>query len=158
MSLQVLGRYVAHRNDLDVEVERLAGHRVVEVHLDVLVADLLDRAHHAVALGVAHRHLAADEEDILGELAVHHEDVLRQIDDRLGDQLAVAVLGLQRERDLLAGLLALDGLLELREQHARAEDEFQGLSRTRLVRDLSIDGELVVHADHLVLFYFHAMC
>ena len=74
-ALQVFGRYVAHRYDLDVEVERLAGHRVVEVHLHGLLADLLDDAHHAVALIVAHRNLRTHEEDVLGEFAVHHEYV-----------------------------------------------------------------------------------
>ena len=40
--LQVFGRYVAYRNDLDLEIEGLAGHRMVEVHFHGLFAHLLD--------------------------------------------------------------------------------------------------------------------
>ena len=130
---------------------------MVEVHLHGRFADLLDDAHHAVALGVAHRNLAALEEDVLGELAVDHEYVFRQVDDGVGDHFAVAVLGLERERNRFADLLAQDRLLEFGEQHARSEDEFERLARTRLIRDLSVNGELVVYADHFVLFYFHTI-
>ena len=154
-ALQVFGRYVAHRYDLDVEVERLAGHRVVEVHLHGLLADLLDDAHHAVALIVAHRNLRTHEEDVLGEFAVHHEYVFGQVYHGVGDQFAVTVLRLKGKRDSFADLLAQNRLFEFGEQHACSEDKFERLARTRLVCDLSVDGELVVHADHFVLFYFH---
>ncbi len=128
---------------------------MVEVHLHGLVAHLFHYAHHAVALGVAHGHLRADEEDVLGQLAVHHEDVLGQVHNRVGDELAVAVLGFEREGHLLARLLAEDRLLELGQQHARAEDEFEGLSRTGLIGYLTVYGELVVHRYHFVVFCFH---
>ena len=128
---------------------------MVEVHLHGFVADLLDDTHHAVALVVAHRHLRTHEEDVFGQFAVDHEYIFRQVYHGIGDQLAVAVLGLEGERDGLADLLAQDCLLEFGKQHACPEDEFERLSRARLVCDLSVDSELVVHADHFVLFYFH---
>ena len=59
------------------------------------------------------------------------------------------------KRDGFADLLAQNRLFEFGEQHACSEDKFERLARTRLVCDLSVDGELVVHADHFVLFYFH---
>ena len=92
-----------------------------------------------------------------GQFAVDHEYIFRQVYDGIGDHLAVAVLGLEGERDGLADLLAQDCFLEFGKQHACPEDEFERLSRTRLVCDLSVDGELVVHADHFVLFYFHVV-
>ena len=130
---------------------------MVEVHFHGLFAHLLDGTDHAVALCIAHRHLRTCEEDVFGQLAVHHECIFRQIDDRFGDHLAVTVLRREREGNLLARLFAQDRLLEFGEQHARSEDEFERLARTRLIRDLSVDCELVVYADHFVLFYFHTI-
>ena len=103
-ALQILGRYVAYRDYLDLEVEGLTGHRVVEVHLYGRLANLLHYTQHAVALGVSHRNLRANEENILGQLAIYHEDILRQIDDSLLDHLAIAILRLQREGNLVARL------------------------------------------------------
>jgi len=51
----------------------------------------------------------------------------RQVYHGIGDQLAVAVLGLEGERDGLADLLAQDCLLEFGKQHACPEDEFERL-------------------------------
>ena len=103
---QVFRRHVAHRDHLHVEVERLARHRVVEVHLHGIVADLLHHAQHTLALCVGHRSLAAHEENILGQLAVDHEYRFGEVDDRVVDDFAVAVGGSEREGDLLARFLA----------------------------------------------------
>jgi hypothetical protein len=155
VALQVFGRHVAHGHHFHLEVQRLARHRVVEVHLHRFVAHFFHHAHHAVALGVAHRYLRALEQDVFGYLAVYHEYVFRQVHHRFGHVFAVSVLGFQRERHFLARFLAFDRRLEFRQQHPRPEDEFEGLFRARLVGDLSVYGQFVVYTDHLVLFCFH---
>jgi len=153
--LQVFGRYVAYRNDLDLEIEGLAGHRMVEVHFHGLFAHLLDGTDHAVALCIAHRHLRTCEEDVFGQLAVHHECIFRQIDDRFGDHLAVTVLRREREGNLLARLFAQDRLLEFGEQHACSADELEGSARLGLVCDCAVNGQFVIDRYHFVFFYFH---
>ena len=155
VTLQILGRYIAYRDYLDLEVEGLAGHRVVEVHLYGLLANLFDDTQHAVALCVAHGYLRAYEKDVLGQLAIYHKDCFRQIDDCIGDQFSITVFGFEGEGYALAGLFAFDSGLEFREQHARAEDKFQRLPGLRLVSDLSVNGEFVIHRNHFVCFYFH---
>lgn len=153
---QILGGYIANRDDLYLEVEGLARHRVVEVHLHALLANLANDAEHAVALSIAHGYLRTYEEDILYDFAIDHEDSLGQLNQSVGNILTVAIFGLQSKCHLLAGLLAENSLLELGKEHACTKDKLQGLTRARLVCYLTIDCESVVHSHHFVLFYFHS--
>jgi len=101
------------------------------------------------------RHLRTCEEDVFGQLAVHHECIFRQIDDRFGDHLAVTVLRREREGNLLARLFAQDRLLEFGEQHACSADELEGSARLGLVCDCAVNGQFVIDRYHFVFFYFH---
>ena len=131
---------------------------MVEVHLDGFVAHLHDAAHEVVALSVAHGYLVAHEEHIVGGLAVDDEYIFRQVDDGLGYDLAVTVLGLEREGYLLAGFETHDGTLEFGQEHARSAYELQGRALARLISYLAVDGEGVVHRHHFAVFYFHTLC
>ena len=91
----------------------------------------------------------------VGQLAVHHECIFRQIDDRFGDHLAVTVLRREREGNLLARLFAQDRLLEFGEQHACSADELEGSARLGLVCDCAVNGQFVIDRYHFVFFYFH---
>ena len=71
---QILGSYVTYLNNLNVEVQGLAGHRVVKVPLYGLLCYLLNGAEHTVTLSVAHRNLVADSEQLLSYLAINHKD------------------------------------------------------------------------------------
>ena len=152
---QVLGLYVAYAYDLHLEVEHLAGHRVVEVHLNGLLSYLFDGAEHTVALVVAHRDLVANEQHFLSQLAVDHKYVFGQINDSLSDHLAITVFGLEGECHLVANLFTENSLFEFREQHTRAEDKFEGVFGVRLVSDLAVNGQFVIYRYKFVLFYFH---
>ena len=152
---QILGLYVAYAHNLNLEVEHLASHRVVEVHLHGLLAHLADSAEHTVALVVAHRYLVANEQHLLSQLAVDHKYVFGQINDSLSDHLAITVFGLEGECHLVANLFTEDSLFEFREQHTRAEDKFEGVFGVRLVSDLTVNGQFVIYRYKFVLFYFH---
>ena len=152
---QILGLYVAYANNLNLEVEHLASHRVVEVHLHGLLANLADSAEHTVTLVIAHRYLITNEQHLLSQLAIDHKDIFGQIDDSLSDHLAVAIFGLECECHLVANLFAEDSLLELGEQHTRSEDKFEGVFGVRLVSDLTINRQFVIYRYKFVLFYFH---
>ena len=152
---QILGLYIAYAYDLNLKVEYLASHRVVEVHLHGLLSYLFDSAEHTVALVVAHRYLVANEQHLLSQLAVDHKYVFGQINDSLSDHLAITVFGLEGECHLVANLFTEDSLFEFREQHTRAEDKFEGVFGVRLVSDLTVNGQLVIYRYKFVLFYFH---
>lgn len=71
---QILGGYIAYLNNLNIEVQSLARHGVVEVHLNALLGYLLNDTVHAVTLSVAHWDNVAYDEQLLGQLAVNHEN------------------------------------------------------------------------------------
>ena len=52
-TLQILRSHVANRHNLNVEVQGLTGHRVVEVHLNGLLGDLLENQSFGSDLEVA---------------------------------------------------------------------------------------------------------
>ncbi len=152
---QIFGLYVAYAYDLNLEVECLAGHRVVEVHLNALLCHLADGAEHTVALIVAHRYLIANEQHLVGDLAVDHKYILGQINDSLCDHLTVAIFGSEGESHLVANLFTEDSLFEFGKQHTRTEDKFEGVFGVRLVSDLAINRQFVIYRYKFVLFYFH---
>ena len=152
---QILGLYVAYAYDLNLKVEHLAGHRVVEVHLYGLLCHLTDGAEHTVALVIAHRYLIANEQHLISDLAIDHKYILGQINDSLCNHLTVAIFGLEGKSDLVANLFTEDSLFEFGKQHTRTENEFEGMFGMRLVSDLTIDGQFVIYRYEFVLFYFH---
>ena len=94
---EILRLCVAYVNYSNLEVQSLACHRVVEVHHNGLLLNLLNEAHHVLTISCSHRNLAAYEQNLLRNLAVHHKYALWQLNDGLSDNLAVTIFSLQGE-------------------------------------------------------------
>jgi hypothetical protein len=95
--LEFLGRGFAHFDEFDREMQILAGHRMVEVHVDHAHADLLDRHRARAEVRV--------EDDLHARLQRLAFEVLLR--DALRQALALLALGLggrHVDLDLLAGL------------------------------------------------------
>src|SRR3546814_3580702 len=118
--LQLLGGGLAHVDDLDVEMQVLAGHRMVEGDVDHAHADLLD-GHRARPEVVVKHNLHARRQALFAEV------LLRHALDHAFALLAVGLGGRHLDGELLAGLAAFHRLLQPRDDVALA-----GPARTRL--------------------------
>lgn len=139
---ELFRRGVAHLADGDVEVEILAGERVICVERDIVAFDLADshdlRAVWAVAL------------ELHANLDLRHAvDLLTGNDDDLGGVLeSVAFLGGDIDLQLVANLLADERLLEAGDDLSAAVNVPEGLAAFGGVdRDFIVVGKGVVEED-----------
>lgn len=153
--LQFLFGGVAHFEDLSCEVHRLAGHRRVEIHRDVLLLDLHNHSLTYFPCGIQHRDETPDFEKVIPYLSVDHEGFLRDVEDFLQIILAISFLRGDGAFEILSRLLALYCGLELRDEHMRALDVVQGRILVSFVHYLSFNFQLVGHYDDLVFRNFH---
>ena len=155
--LQLIFRGLAHQDNLAGEMQVLAGHLVIEVHSDVLVADFYHRAGHHAAVGVHHRNHVAFKEQFLCQAVALHKDVLGEVDYGAGVVLAITLGGSETEVEFVAHLLAGDVLFELGQQIACAKDEFQRAGFIATVCNFAIYLEFVYQMYYFVLSNFHKL-
>src|SRR5690606_23205087 len=135
---------------LHVEVQVLAGHRVVEVHVDHAHADLLHGHRARAEVGLQHDLHAR------GQLRIA-EVLLR---DALGQAVATLAIGLggrDVDAEALAGLLVHHRLLQAGDDVAVADQDRDRLTLLRALQRLLADfGDGVVETDDAVFFDLHA--
>ena len=153
---QLLLSGAAHALHLAGEVQGLAGHRMVEIHLDGAVGDGADRALDHLPGLVEHRDGASDHEQVLADLAVDGESRLGKVDHIGRIIFAIAVFRAQDEIKRVARLLVLQGGFKLGKEHAGAVDVLQGCAGGGLIRNLSFNFEGVAHGYDFFILYFHA--
>ena len=153
--LQFLVGGVAHRLHLAGEVERLAGHGVVEIHRHAVVEDIGHGALDHLPVLVHHRDHPADDQEVFPDLAVYGESLFRDGDHIFGMVFAVSLFCGQGELEGLSGFLAFHGGLELRKEHSGSVDVFERRFRTGLVCDNAFNLKFVGEGGHFVLFYLH---
>ena len=146
---------VAHGYHLHGEVQGLAGHGMVEIHADMLFADLLDGGLYHAAVLPHHREDAADFHQFLVHYTVNHEGLLREVYHALRIMHSVAFFRAQGETDAVAGFLSFYRLLELGEQHVSAVYVFEGIVPSRPIGDFAVHLQPVSEGYDLVVLYFH---
>jgi len=119
---------LSYRNHLTGEIERLACHRMVEIHYDSLFLHFEDHSWNDLSLAVEHRYHATYLHCLLLELAVNHECGLRELYNLLLLVFAVSVLRADSECEFISWLLAFESFLELREEHVCSVDVVKRLS------------------------------
>ena len=151
----ILGRSLAHLDDLPRKLERLAGHRMIEVHRHAVLADRLHDADQPVALIVAHRQLVAHLEQAVLDLALDHEHLLGQFDYGIRHHVAVCFGRLETKGETAARLQSLQLLFKSRQQEAGAVYEPQrALGRNRF-DDFAVDFQLVAQSHKSLFSDFH---
>ena len=160
LAVQALGQLLvggaAHALHLAGEMQGLAGHRMVEIHLDRALGNLADRALDHLPGLVQHRDGAADHEQVLADLAVDGERRLGKVDQERRIIFAIAVFGAQDEIESVVRLLVLQRRFELGKKHTAAMDVFKGCAGSGLVRNLAFNFECVAHGHDFVFLYFHS--
>ena len=109
---KVLVGGLTHVEDLAREMEVLARHVVVEVHLHVLVANLADDTGNRTTVGGLHHQLGADFHHV-HQHVVLHEHILVEVHNVVLVTLTVTLFRGQVEGIMVARLLAHEVLLEL---------------------------------------------
>ena len=157
---EVLVGRLAHVENFSREMEVLARHIVVEVHLHVLVANLADDASNRATVGGLHHQLGTDFHHVHQHIVLH-EHVLVEVHDVALIALAVALFRGQVESVLVAGFLAHQVFLELGQQLVHTENAHKGV----LFRGLLQDGTVFVvlaqdvgHGDDGLILDFHRIC
>src|SRR5690606_11626247 len=140
----------AHLDDLDVEVQVLAGHRVVEIDVDHAQAHLLHGHRARAEVGVEH-HLLARGQLLRAEVLLGHA-----LDQALA-ALAVGFGGGHVDAEALAGLAPVHRLLQARDDVAVPDQDRQWLPALlrRLQRFLADFGDGVVETDDAVFLDLH---
>ena len=146
---------IAHGDDLDFEVEGLAGELVVEVHGHGILLDLCNGALDHVSGAVEHRNHGANLEQVFAEYAAYFEGTFGDLDAELGIDGAVTLFGAHGDVEFIAGLVTFQALFEACNHHMRAVDVLQGLSLGGFVDLFSFYCQAVCYCDHFVLFNFH---
>src|SRR5690606_5893779 len=148
LDLGLLG--FAHLDDLDVEVQVLAGHGMVEVDIDHAHADLLHGHRARAEIGVEH-HLLARCQLLRAEMLLGHA---------LGQAIATLAVGFggrHVDAEALAGLAPVHRLLQAGNDVAVPDQDRQRLPALlrRLQRLLADFGDGVVETDDAVFLALH---
>ena len=92
----------AHFYDLPFEIERLACHRMIEIHRHDVIFHVFDYAYQTITLVVTHRKLVAYLEQAVFNLAVDHEHLFGQVYHRFADHRTIGIVGIEMESELIA--------------------------------------------------------
>ena len=146
----LLGRF-PHLFDSTLEMKRLPGHGMVEIHGHGIFLDLADQALDHLSGAIQHGNELARLEEFLHQAAVYHKGRLAQVDAFVGLVGAVAFLRGKGEGEGLRRLQALELLLELGQQHVGAVDIIQVV----VLHHLPVDGKFVMEQYYFILIDFH---
>ena len=157
--LDLLGRSIVDFLDSADEVEVFACQGVVEVEYDDFVLDLEDATTDDLPVGrVQGQRSTFDDQSIELAFAVY-EDLTGQLLDGFVRRLAVGILALEDEVELVPCLEAEELLLERGQHHTHALDVLQWTVGGGLLHQdtlvLITDVQLVVECDELIRCYRH---
>ena len=152
---QFLLRRVADGKDLAAEMQRLTGHRVVEVERDALLLHGDDRRVHDAAVLADHRHDPPHLHQVLAEFPADHEGRFRHVEAALLVIRAITLLRAERKGEGVAFRKPFHLRFEAGNQHVRAVDIVQRALLRRAVHDGSVDFQFVGEDGHFVLVYLH---
>ena len=157
--LDLLGRGIVDFLDSADEVEVFACQGVVEVEYDDFVLDLEDATTDDLPVGrVQGQRSTFDDQSIELAFAVY-EDLTGQLLDSFVRRLAVGILALEDEVELVPCLEAEELLLEGGQHHTHALDVLQRTVGGGLLHQdtlvLITDVQLVVECDELIRCYRH---
>lgn len=157
--LDLLGRSIVDFLDSTDEVEVFACQGVVEVEYDDFVLDLEDATTDDLPVGrVQGQRSTFDDQSIELAFAVY-EDLTGQLLDGFVRRLAVGILALEDEVELVPCLEAEELLLEGGQHHTHALDVLQWTVGGGLLHQdtlvLITDVQLVVECDELIRCYRH---
>lgn len=119
-------------------MELEASQVVVKIHDHVLVVHVEDAADNLLTILGKHGEMVANLDHLLVHLAILLEDVDGEGQALLLVVLAIGVLWVNVNAELLAHLLALYALLKAGNKLANAEDKLQGLLAGGLVAHLTV--------------------
>ena len=132
---------------------------MVEVHHDHIVANVEHTSHKTIALLILHGHYSIDAHMFMIELAVDAEQFLVHLDNALLVEIAIGLIGCQREIELVAFLQFLDLLLERLDGDTKSADEGKRSVGRHFFYEMTarivVGIQLIRHCDQLVLFLFH---
>lgn len=121
---QLVDSGVADLNDFSRKAKNLARQFMVEIKRHCVIRDTKHGPNDALPLVIEHWHLASKDEKFLSQVAVGaDEDILWDIDDSLGEARPIALVGRQRETELVSGFEVGNLLLESGEHSPGAIDK-----------------------------------
>ena len=132
---------------------------MVEIHHHHVVANVEHTSHEAIALLVLQGHDSINAHMLMIELSVDAEHLLLQFHDALLVELAIGLVGRQREVEAGTGLELLELLLECLDGDSKPADEGKRLVGRHPFNQVTariVGGKQVVcNGDELVLLLFH---
>ncbi len=122
--LDIFGCAVAHKQNLALETNILAGKRMVEVHHDIIVGHFLHHTVDTVTVGSHHRQYGTGLYYIGVKLAIYLEYILRQGSYLLGIYRTESIVGFNAYVESLIFGKTFDGLFE-RYDHTGCDTEYE---------------------------------
>ena len=130
---------------------------MVEIHRDYSVFDLVHSSLDDMSGIAHHRDDLTYHKEILADNPVDAEGFLRQDNQILLVEGAVALFRGQGKGESITRLFARDFAFEFRKEHVGSVDIVQRTGFICLVGQFAVHCEFVGQHDHFVLFYFHLM-
>jgi hypothetical protein len=140
---------------LTCEMKGLAGHLVVEIHLDAVSAYLKHYTRNHTAHRTDHRNCIARYEKILANLPVHFECCFRQVNDPLRVNFSVSVSWRKSYVELASWLHTFDVSFELWQKAACSVNIVKRSFLCCVVDYLSVDLKFVAEFHYCILCDFH---
>ena len=146
---------VTYCEDFAAEIEHLACHRMVEVHLHCSLCNFQYLARNYTAHRVHQRYNVSNFQKVFSHFAFHLESLHRKVYDHLFLPQAVAVLRLKCKGEAVARFLAFDVCFKERKEISHALNEVQWTLFSGFVGKFSINDELIYKLYNLFIFNFH---
>ena len=145
-----------HVHNFALEIQRLAGHRVIHVDLDCLCFHLQDFCRNWLPELVHESDVRAFNEQIVPHFSLLVGKCLhRKVDNPLWVNDSISLFRSERKFKLVPGLKSGYLLLKLRQKVSHSVNEVQRPLHSTFVNNLPINLKLVCESHHSVLFYFH---
>ena len=152
---QLLFCSFTYSEDFACEMEGLACHLVVEVHLDRICSDFENDSRNNTAHAVEHRDGVARHEKVLTDFAVDFECRLRKVDYHIRIHFSISFCRRECNVKFVPWLHAFDMGLELWEEAACSMDIVKRSFLCCLVDDLSVDFKVVAEFHYRVRSNLH---
>ena len=129
LSVKSFGKFLsgglAYRFHLSCEMEGLACHGMVEIHLDAVFSYAVNLSLDDLSLGVEHGDDIAYDEKVFAYLSLDFKCSLGKVEFVIGVVFAVSVGGGEYEIKAFAGLFSFHCRFKERQEHTGALDVFQ---------------------------------
>ena len=143
---------------LSLEVECLACHRGIEVHLHGSLVHFQDFSRDDISASVEHRYGCTRYKEVLLYFSVHFECLHRKVDDPVRIDLSVGLVRRKGKLKSAPRLKTCDIFFELVQQRPCAVDIVKRSFLCGPVDDLAVNFKLIAELHNLVVFDFHRVC